>query len=91
MADTEKTPAMLLDEIASLDPQARREVAHHTRTKSWGTRQRRHLLFETAGPQWLRCAVPFDPLSKRVLERGRDVHTGAVCGLLKPLDQVGAD
>ena len=35
MADTEKTPAMLLDEIASLDPQARREVAHHTRTKSW--------------------------------------------------------
>jgi hypothetical protein len=44
-----------------------------------------------AGPQWLRCAVPFDPLRKRVLERGRDVHTGAVGGLLKPLDQLGAD
>ena len=27
MADTEKTPATLLDDIASLDPQARREVA----------------------------------------------------------------
>ena len=27
MADTEKTPAMLLDELAALDPAQRREVA----------------------------------------------------------------
>src|SRR6185312_6110448 len=42
--------------------------------------------------QWLRCAVvPFDPTGQRVFERGRDIDTGAVSGLLKPLDQVCAD
>jgi hypothetical protein len=32
MADTEKTPAMLLDELATLDPPQRREVAAALRT-----------------------------------------------------------
>jgi len=31
MADTEKTPAMLLDELATLDPAQRREVAKELR------------------------------------------------------------
>jgi hypothetical protein len=65
--------------------------AHPGLGRPGGRGHYRRLLFELAGPQWLRCAVPFDPLRKRVLERGRDVHTGAVGGLLKPLDQLGAD
>ncbi len=34
MADTEQSPAMLLDELASLHPQARREVAATLRSVS---------------------------------------------------------
>jgi hypothetical protein len=46
MADTEKTPAMLLDELSALDPARRRELAE---TVCEGYDAMRKLL-ETLGP-----------------------------------------
>lgn len=65
---------------------------------------RGHIFDIAAGAGWARdggsdpresfpdgSAIAVDPLAERILERGRDVYTGDVGGLLEPLDQVRRD